>query len=315
MSYATIGKDISCNLASKNVMEVMRNGKHFGKTVEVAIYGLTAVSELSNLDCVPSIDAGNKQGHAVGLGDMNLHGFLGHEHIQYDSPEAREFADFYFAATKYYAIKASSKIAKERGKSFATFCESDYYNGKVFTPYIQRDWSIVSPRIKNLFEKYNFYIPTSTDWLNLSETVHDDGMYNQNLMAIAPTGSISYSNHSTASIAPIADRVESRTEGSMGRVYYPASMMTNENTEYFKTAYEYGWKSLIDMYAVIAKHVDQSSSMTLFMPANATTRDLDRARMYAWSKGIKTTYYIRIYKGDAIESSRQNIQICEACSV
>ncbi|EEG84187.1 hypothetical protein PROPEN_04968 [Proteus penneri ATCC 35198] len=66
------------------------------------------------------------------------------------------------------------------------------------------------------------------------------GIYNQNLQAIPPTGSISYINHSTSSIHPIAAPIEIRKEGKIGRVYYPAPFMTNENRQYYQDAYEIG---------------------------------------------------------------------------
>ena len=98
-----------------------------------------------------------------------------------------------------------------------------------------------------------------------------------------PTGSISYINHSTSSIHPIASKIEIRKEGKLGRVYYPA-YMTNENLEYYKDAYEIGWKAIVDTYAEATQHVDQGLSLTLFFPDTATTRDLNKAEIYAWRK-------------------------------
>ena len=118
-----------------------------------------------------------------------------------------------------------------------------------------------------------------------------------------PTGSISYINHSTSSIHPIASKIEIRKEGKLGRVYYPAAYMTNENLEYYKDAYEIGWKAIVDTYAEATQHVDQGLSLTLFFPDTATTRDLNKAQIYAWRKGIKTLYYIRI-RQQALEGHR-----------
>ena len=92
------------------------------------------------------------------------------------------------------------------------------------------------------------------------------GMYNQNLQAVPPTGSISYINGSTSSIHPIVSRIEIRKEGKIGRVYYPAPYMTNENLEYYQDAYEIGPEKIIDTYAVATQHVDQGLSLTLFYP-------------------------------------------------
>lgn len=315
MSYDHVGKDISCNLGSLNVLECFEAGRAFSKTVDTSIRALSAVSDLSNIDCVPSIDNGNKRGHAVGLGAMNLHGFFGHNRVHYDSPEAIELTDLFFATVRYWAIKTSCRIAQETGETFETFKESKYYTGEVFEPYIARDWSdIKHAKTRELLNKFHFSIPNAADWQTLADDVKLYGMYNQNLLAIAPTGSISYVNNATASIHPIVSRVEARKEGALGRVYYPASMMTNENIEYYKTAYEYGWKAQIDIYVAASKHIDQGCSLTLFMPENATTRDFDQARIYAWLMGIKTLYYIRTEEVDE-DAPRQKISECEACAV
>ncbi|MFN3527405.1 MAG: ribonucleotide-diphosphate reductase subunit alpha, partial [Paracoccus sp. (in: a-proteobacteria)] len=76
-----------------------------------------------------------------------------------------------------------------------------------------------------------------------------DGLYNRNLQAVPPTGSISYINNSTSSIHPIVSKVEIRKEGKIGRVYYPAAFMSNENLEYYRDAYEIGPDAIIDIYA------------------------------------------------------------------
>ena len=109
-----------------------------------------------------------------------------------------------------------------------------------------------------------------------------------------PTGSISYINNSTSSIHPIASKIEIRKEGKLGRVYYPAPFMTNDNLEYYQDAYEIGYEKVIDTYAAATQHVDQGLSLTLFFKDTATTRDINKAQIYAWRKGIKTIYYIRL---------------------
>ncbi|RAE44942.1 ribonucleotide-diphosphate reductase subunit alpha, partial [Burkholderia multivorans] len=87
---------------------------------------------------------------------------------------------------------------------------------------------------------------------------------------------------------------EIRKEGKIGRVYYPAPFMDNDNLEYYQDAYEIGYEKIIDTYAEATKHVDQGLSLTLFFMDTATTRDINKAQIYAWRKGIKTIYYIRL---------------------
>ncbi len=108
-----------------------------------------------------------------------------------------------------------------------------------------------------------------------------DGLYNRNLQAVPPTGSISYINNATSSIHPTISKIEIRKEGKIGRVYYPAPSMNNDNLDYYRDAYEIGPKKIIDTYAAATQHVDQGLSLTLFFRDTATTRDINRAQIYA----------------------------------
>lgn len=309
LSYEIVGKDISCNLGSLNIAKTM-DSPDFSATVETAIRALTAVSDLSNIESVPSVAAGNARSHAIGLGQMNLHGYLAREGVFYGSPEALDFTNIYFMTIAYEAIKASNKIARERGESFDGFEKSDYANGKYFQKYIEQEWEPQTDKCRELLAKSSIKVPTSLDWERLSESVREYGMYNQNLQAVPPTGSISYINNSTSSIHPITSRVEIRKEGKIGRVYYPAPYMTNDNLEYYQDAYEIGPEKIIDTYAVATQHVDQGLSLTLFYPDTVTTRELNKSYIYAWRRGIKTMYYVRI-RQMALEGTE--VEGCVSC--
>ena len=161
-----------------------------------------------------------------------------------------------------------------------------------------------------LFEKAGLTLPTPDDWRALAADVAQFGLYNQNLQAIPPTGSISYINHSTSSIHPIVAKVEIRKEGKIGRVYYPAPYMTNDNLEYYTDAYEIGPEKIIDTYAAATQHVDQGLSLTLFYPDTVTTRDLNKSYIHAWRKGIKTLYYVRL-RQMALEGTE--VEGCVSC--
>lgn len=311
LSYKVVGKDISCNLGSLNVAKTM-DGPDFGKTIEVAIRGLTAVSDKSDIATVPSVEAGNKSSHAVGLGQMNLHGYFSREKMYYGSEESIDFTNIYFYTVTYHAIKASNKIAIERNEKFGGFENSKYATGEFFDKYTNQEWLPKTEKVKELFAKSGIEIPTQEDWEALKKSVMEFGMYNQNLQAIPPTGSISYINNSTASIHPIAAPIEIRKEGKLGRVYYPAPYMTNDNIEYYQSAYEIGYEKIIDVYAAATQHVDQGLSLTLFFKADTTTRDINKAQIYAWKKGIKTLYYIRL-RQEALEGTE--VQGCVSCAV
>jgi len=293
LSYNEIGKDISCNLGSMNIAMAM-DSPDFGGTVETAIRALTAVSDLSSIESVRSIQYGNDQSHAIGLGQMNLHGYLARERVHYGSEEGLDFTNIYFYTVVYHAIRASNLIAIERGKVFGNFENSKYASGEFFDKYTQEEWKPATARVAELFANAGIAIPTQADWNALRESVMKHGIYNQNLQAVPPTGSISYINNSTSSIHPVASKIEIRKEGKLGRVYYPAPFLTNDNLEYYDDAYEIGPEKIIETYAAATQHVDQGLSLTLFFKDTATTRDVNKAQIQAWRAGIKTIYYVRI---------------------
>ena len=124
LTYAHVGRDISCNLGSLNIAKAMDGG--LAHTVETAIRALTSVAEHTSINAVPSIRRANEEGHAIGLGQMNLHGFLAREGIHYGSEEGLDFTDMYFMTVAYHAYRASHALAVEHGRAFASFATSDY---------------------------------------------------------------------------------------------------------------------------------------------------------------------------------------------
>jgi ribonucleoside-diphosphate reductase alpha chain len=196
----------------------------------------------------------------------------------------------------YHALAASHRLALERGSAFEGFAQSKYASGEQLARYTApgANWAPQTPRIRALFAAAGLAAPTRDDWVQLNNAIMRDGLYNAYLQAVPPTGSISYINHSTASIHPVPAKIEVRKEGKTGRVYYPAPHLDTSNQEFFADAYALGPKAVIDTYAAATPHVDQGLSLTLFFPATATTRDINRAQAYAWSKGIKTLYYVRL---------------------
>lgn len=311
LGYRHIGKDISCNLGSLNIAKTM-DSPDFGNTVETAIRALTAVSDMSHIRSVPSIAKGNDDSHAIGLGQMNLHGYLARERIFYGSPEGIDFTNLYFYTVAYHALRASNQLAIERGRTFAGFEQSTYASGEYFSKYTERAWQPETERVRELFEAAQIVIPSQQAWTELRDSVMAKGLYNQNLQAVPPTGSISYINHATSSIHPIVSRIEIRKEGKIGRVYYPAPYMTNDNLDYYQDAYEIGPEKIIDTYAAATQHVDQGLSLTLFFRDTATTRDINKAQIYAWKQGIKTIYYVRI-RQMALEGTE--VQGCVSCAL
>ena len=312
-SYKVLGADISCNLGSLNVKRMLDlDDDAFGDVVDTAVRALDNVARTTEIDSVPSVKAGNDRSKAIGLGQMNLHGALAHHGIEYGSEEALALWDKYMAKVTFHAMLTSTDIARVHGEH-EYFDGSEYATGAWFKRKIE-PWFEDG---KNLtFGIGELHAPTMEDWHHLQLEVYKHGMANAYLQAIPPTGSISYINHSTASIHPVVAPIEIRKEGRTGRVYYPAPHMTEDNVHLFKDAYQLGYEKLIDTYAVSTYWVDQGSSCTLFFPDTATTRDVDRARIYAWRKGIKTIYYIRVrqraLEGTGVETAAD---YCEACQL
>lgn len=322
--YEVLGTDISCNLGSTNIVNLMAS-PNFGKSVEVMTRALTFVTDKSDIDVVPSIQHGNRLAHTIGLGAMGLHAYLAKNQIEYGSPEALEFTSVYFMLLNYWTLVASNKIAKERKVTFDNFENSKYADGSYFNTYLNQEFAPKNARVKELFD--GIFIPTKSDWTSLKENVMKYGLYHQNRLAVAPNGSISYINDTTASLHPIINRIEERQERKIGKIYYPAPYLSNETLPYYKSAYDTDMRKVIDTYAAAQQHVDQGMSLTLFMrstiPAGLyewkngrtdkmTTRDLSILRNYAHYKGVKSIYYVRTFTDDASEVGANE---CESCSI
>lgn len=307
-----VGQDISCNLGSMNVYEAMRS-PDFARTVETAMRALTAVSDLTSIDRVPTVKLANERMRSVGLGQMALATYFGTSKMHYGDPTSLDFTNMYFMAINYYSLVASHKIAVERGKSFYGFEKSKYADGSYFDMYVGGEELVPSTkRVARLFEEAGIKLPTQEMWEKLKRKVMKDGIWHSYRLAVPPTGSISYINNASASIHPITSLVEIRKEGSIGRVYYPTPHLSDENMEYFKDAYEVGYEKLVDVYAEATKHTDQGLSCTLFFMEDATTRDFNRAQIYAWKKGLKTLYYIRLR---AVQLSGTESTECVSCAL
>ncbi|VEU59224.1 class 1b ribonucleoside-diphosphate reductase subunit alpha [Mesomycoplasma neurolyticum] len=318
LSFKKIGEDICCNLGSINIAKAMEAGEEFEELIYNSIVSLDHVSRNSDLDSAPSIKKGNQNNHAIGLGAMNLHGFLATNQIFYDSPEAIDFTNIFFYTMAYNAFKASNKLAKIWGK-FKGFEQSKFANGSYFEKYtkVEKDKFVPkTERIKEIFREYKVYVPTQEDWKNLVEEIKKTGLANSHLMAVAPTGSISYLSSCTPSLQPIVAPVETRKEGKLGRVYVPAYNINLNNLEYYATgAYEMGPFPIIDIAAAAQQHVDQAISLTLFFTDKATTRDLNKAYIHAFKKGCASIYYVRV-RQDVLENSEfYDVSECDACKI
>ncbi|KRK99940.1 ribonucleotide-diphosphate reductase subunit alpha [Secundilactobacillus odoratitofui DSM 19909 = JCM 15043] len=325
-AYEQLGRDISCNLGSTNIVNLMAS-PDFGHSVATMVRALTFITDHSDIDVVPSIQNGNRLGHTIGLGAMGLHSFFAKNQMMYGDPETVEFTNIYFMLLNYWTLVASNQIAKERQTTFYNFEKSDYANGTYFDKYTTANdqFQPQSKKVQALFK--DVFIPSAADWEALKRNVMKDGLYHQNRLAVAPNGSISYINDTTASLHPIINRIEERQEKKIGNIYYPAPYLSNETLPYYKSAYDTDMRKVIDVYAAAQQHVDQGMSMTLFMrstiPAGLyewkngrtdkmTTRDLSILRNYAHKKGLKSIYYVRTFTDDEGEIGANQ---CESCVI
>jgi ribonucleoside-diphosphate reductase alpha chain len=343
-TYDQLGKDISCNLGSLNIRKALES-PNFGKTVETSIRVLTQVSDFSSIDAVPTVRNGNNKSRAIGLGAMNAHGAFAYHHMYYGDKESLDLTNMYFYTVTYHAIRTSNLLAKEKGSSFEGFEDSKYASGEYFERYTKADKDYFTPKTKKvakIFADNNITIPTVEDWEELAKKVKKHGLYNQNLQAVPPTGSISYVSWSTSSIHPVAvpgGLVESRKEGKLGIVYVP-SAEAEGNEKYFTNGngegndmYSIDPKKVIDVYAIAGFYVDQGLSLTLGYKASSTTRNIVQSINYSFSKDkvatkeldergkmleifptgpIKTLYYVRVLNENLAEMESNE---CVSCAL
>lgn len=298
-----IRRDISCNLASLNIANVMETRK-IRESVHEGITALTAVSDMTTVSNAPGVAKANAELHSVGLGAMNLHGFLAKNRIAYESPEARDFARTFFMMVNFHSIERSMEIAREKGQTFSGFERSEYASGAYFERYLNTDYRPATDRVKALFE--GIAVPTPDDWSKLQAEVQKHGLYHAYRLAIAPTQSISYVQNSTSSVMPIVEPIETRTYAN-STTYYPMPFLNKENFFYYKSAYQMNQFKVIDMIAEIQAHVDQGISMVLHVNSDVTTRELSRYYVYAAKKGLKSLYYTR--------TNILSVENCVSCAV
>jgi len=298
-----IKRDISCNLGSLNIVNVMES-KKFKDSVHTGMDALTTVSDEADIKNAPGVAKANRELHSVGLGVMNLHGYLAKNKIGYESEEAKEFAATFFMMLNYYSLERSMEIALERNETFADFEKSDYASGTYFDKYIAKDYRPTTDKVVELFE--GIAIPTPEDWADLKEKVMENGLFHAYRLAIAPTQSISYVQNATSSVMPIVDQIERRTYGN-AETFYPMPFLSPETMWFYKSAFNTDQMKLIDLIATIQEHIDQGISTILFVNSDISTRELARLYVYAHHKGLKSLYYTR--------NKLLSVEECTSCAI
>lgn len=295
-----IGLDISCNLASGHMGNMIKNNS-IKETVFAAMEIMNSVSEKTNIAHVPAVARANRIMRSVGFGVMGHHGYISENFIAYGSEEDIDLIDVFFSLINYYSLVHSMEKAKETGEKFYGFERSSYADGSYFN-----DRGQVLPKtevVKGLLADVE--IPTDEDWAQLKEDVMTYGLYNSNRLAVAPNGSIAYVMSATPSLTPIKQIVEERTYGN-SKTYFPMPAADVAGFMY-ESAYQMDKYKIIDVIATAQKHVDQGISFELCITSDETTRSLQRYYLYAHYQGIKTLYYTRTQK--------LRIDECESCAV
>lgn len=317
-----------CNLGSINLAQhTTENGldrEKLASTVKTAVRMLDNVIDI-NYYAVPQARNSNMRHRPVGMGLMGFHDALYKQGISYASESAVEFADASMELISYYAISASSDLAVERG----TY---ESYEGSLWSQGILPIDSLELVR-KNRGEGY-FDVDTTQreDWDSLRDKVKKQGMRNSNLMAIAPTATISNITGVTQSIEPTYQNlyVKSNLSGEFTVVnpylvndlkklglwdnvmihdlkYYEGSVQAIERIPaelkaLYVTAFELEPRWMIESASRRQKWLDQAQSLNIYMSA-ANGKKLDVTYRMAWLRGLKTTYYLRALSATSTEKS------------
>ncbi|MFC5700118.1 class 1b ribonucleoside-diphosphate reductase subunit alpha [Cohnella faecalis] len=298
-----IRRDISCNLASLNIANVMEL-KKIRESVHEGIVGLTSVSDMTTVANAPGVAKANSELHSVGLGAMNLHGFFAKNKIAFESDEAKDFVRTFFMMMNFHSLEKSMEIARDRGVTFQGFERSEYAKGTYFDRYTTTDYRPTTARAKELFAGID--VPSPMDWASLKLDVQSHGLYHAYRLAIAPTQSISYVQNATSSVMPIVEPIETRTYAN-STTYYPMPFLSRDNFFFYKSAYQMNQFKVIDLIAEIVPHIDQGISTVLHVNSDVTTRDLARYYIYAAKKGLKSLYYTR--------TNRLSVEECISCAI
>lgn len=316
-----------CNLGSINLPAHIKKGKldtdKLRRTIKTAIRMLDNVIDI-NYYSVPQARNSNLKHRPIGLGLMGFQDALYELKIDYASPEAVEFADSSMELISYYAIEASCDLAKERG-SYSTYEGSLWSKGILPIDSISllqqaRDKYLEQDRSQRL------------DWESLRIKVRTQGMRNSNVMAIAPTATISNICGVSQSIEPTYQNlyVKSNLSGEFTVVnpylvadlkalnlwdevmvndlkYFngsvqPISRIPAELKQRYATSFEIDPIWLVDAASRRQKWIDQAQSLNIYM-AQPSGKKLDQLYMHAWMRGLKTTYYLRSLGASNAEKS------------
>ena len=276
------GDFVVCNLASLCLGNFDVDSQDTLKTVvETAIRALDNVIDI-NLYPLEYAKLTTQKYRSIGLGVSGYNHLLAKKKIYWESEEHLNYVDSLFENINYYAIEASNKLAIEKGK-YSLFDGSEWDNG-------------------NYFVSRNY---VSEKWVNLAKSVHDYGMRNGYLLAVAPTSSTSIIAGTTAGVDPIMKTFfyEEKKGEMIPRV---APELTHQNSMFYKPAHEVNQIWSVRAAGVRQRHVDQAQSVNLYITHDYSMRQILELYIKAWENGVKTIYYVR--------SKSLEVEECEGCA-
>lgn len=320
-----------CNLGSVNLVQHVQGGvlnrEKLARTIKTAVRMLDNVIDI-NYYAVPQAKNSNMKHRPVGMGIMGFQDALYEMGMAYGSQEAVDFADESMEVISYYAIQTSSDLAVERGV-YSTFKGSLWDQGILPIDSLE---IVAKSRPERMFEVDR---TQRLDWNSLRAKVQKDGMRNSNVMAIAPTATISNICGVSQSIEPTFQNlyVKSNLSGEF-TVINPYlvralkarglwdSVMVNDLKHFegsvqkiaripedlkamFSTAFEVEPRWIVDAASRRQKWIDQAQSLNLYI-AGANGKKLDITYKMAWLRGLKTTYYLRALGATSAEKSTIN---------
>lgn len=308
------GYDIQCVLSSLNLVNLFEceTDEQRRNVIISSMKFLSNVSDLSNIESVPSVNKSRDDFHSVGLGTMGLHTLFVKLGIEYESEEAKDLTNLLFMYIRYYSLYGSMLIAKERGK-FKYFEKSEYANGKALEKYINGYIKLqpITDKVKEIFENVDIHLPTKEDWINLDLDIRKYGLYNAYQLTQAPNQSSAYLMETSPNVLPVSSEVEVRDYGYLQTIY-PMPFLTNENKHLYKSAYDIDQKKMLDLIKVIQEHIDQAISTTINIKSSTSMKEHLGIIIYAWKIGIKSLYYWRTQKQSIMADKEP---VCESCSV
>jgi len=296
------GDTAVCNLASINLSKI-HTTEDIARVVPTAIRMLDNVIDL-NFYPLGKVKKTNEKTRAIGLGVMGEAQMLAEAKIEWGSNEHLFKVDEVMESVSYYAIKASSDLAIEKG-AYPTFEGSDWSRG-IFPI------DNANAEACKLVERGGLFGYTH-DWAKLKEKVKKDGMRNGYLMAVAPTSSISILTGTTQAIEPVYKR-KWFEENLSGLIPVCAPKLSPDTWAYYTPAYDLDQNILVKAGAIRQKWIDQGQSLNIFITLDkASGKYLNEIYMNAWKFGLKSTYYLRSQSPESTNDVEDRSQECVGC--